>query len=191
MRPTATAFGAPSGSWRAATTTAAGGLGAACAASIARIRSGGRNGFCRDTTSESSGISDRKFSGVIPEMAITGRFGTRSRNVAIRSKPLAPCRKISTIARSKLDRANSFTADATLSASTISKPLMRSTMEIIVRTLAWSSTTSTRGIEALPDRSCGQLTTKFPDFSGFAGIIRPVVKRRLPARPSSSAGFVG
>ena len=92
-----------------------------CAASIARIKSGGRNGFCRQTTSESSGISDRKSSAVIPEIAMTGRPGARVRSAVIRSEPLVPCRKISTIARSKLAVSNSFNADAALSASTISK----------------------------------------------------------------------
>jgi len=118
------------------------------AASIARIRSGGRNGFCRQTTPESSGASDRKSSAVIPEIATTGGPGTRPRSVVISSEPLVPCRKISTIARSKLDSSNRFSAAAAFSASTISKRWMRSTMEIIVRTSAWSSTTSTRGIEA-------------------------------------------
>ena len=89
--------------YRAAAATASAGCRRdPCAASIARIRSGGRNGFCRQTTSESSGVSDRKSSAVIPEIATTGRPGTRARSVAIRSEPLVPCRKISTIARSKL-----------------------------------------------------------------------------------------
>ena len=60
----------------------------------------GRNGFCRQTTSASSGDLARKSSAVIPEIATTGKSGTRSRIVAIRSEPLEPCRKISTIARS-------------------------------------------------------------------------------------------
>src|SRR5215208_4796479 len=44
------------------------------AASIARIKSSGRNGFCRQTTSENSGVSDRKSSAVIPEIAMTDRL---------------------------------------------------------------------------------------------------------------------
>ena len=52
--------------------------------------------------SQSSGDSDRKSSAVIPDIATTGRSGTRSRSMPIRSEPLVSCRKISTIARSKL-----------------------------------------------------------------------------------------
>ena len=116
------------------------------AVSIARTRSFGRNGFCRQTTSASSGDSVTKSSVVIPEIATTGRFGMRSRIIPMRSRPLVPCRKISTIARSKLDSSIAFNAAVALAASTISKRCTRSTMEIIARTSAWSSITMIRGI---------------------------------------------
>ena len=60
----------------------------------------GRNGFCRHTTSESSDDAETKSSAVIPDIATTGKPGTRSRICLITSRPLVPCRKISTIARS-------------------------------------------------------------------------------------------
>jgi hypothetical protein len=66
----------------AAATAAADGWSDPCAASTARVKSGGRNGFCRQTTSESSGISGKKSSAVIPEIAMTGRPGTRARGRA-------------------------------------------------------------------------------------------------------------
>ena len=74
----------------------------ALAASMARTRSLGRNGFCRHTTSEYSGAEATKSSVVMPDIATIGRSGMRSRIILMRSKPLVPCRKISTIARSKL-----------------------------------------------------------------------------------------
>src|ERR1700712_5235409 len=61
------------------------------AAPIARVRSPGRNGFCRQTISACPGDLDRKSSAVMPDIATTGRAGTRSRLVAVRLEPFEPC----------------------------------------------------------------------------------------------------
>ena len=135
-------------SWPFSATRAAGRRppAAARAASMARTSSFGRNGFCRQTTSARSGHCDTKSSVVMPDMATTARSDARSRIMVMRSQPLVPSRKISTIATSKLVPSNACNAAVAFAASTISKRWTRSTMEIIVRTSAWSSTTRMRGI---------------------------------------------
>ena len=67
------------------------------------------------------GDAETKSSAVIPDIATTGKPGTRSRISPITSRPLVPCRKISTIARSNSAPSNSFNPASALAASTTSK----------------------------------------------------------------------
>jgi hypothetical protein len=87
-----------------------------CASSTARTSWCRGNGFCRHTTLENSGDAGRKSSVVIPDIATTGKSGTRSRIRPISSKPLARSRKMSTMAISNAESSNAFDPVAALAA---------------------------------------------------------------------------
>src|SRR5712664_1206013 len=115
------------------------------AASIARTSSFGRNGFCRHITSESSGDAETKSSVVIPD------GDDRQIWNALTHHP-DDVETVDSMQKDIDDReiefgiSNFFSPAAPLAASTISKWLTRSTIEIIARTSDWSSITRMRGI---------------------------------------------
>src|SRR6202041_129661 len=93
----------------------------AIATSVARTSSAGRNGFRKQTTPESSGNSATKSSVVMPDIATIGKPGTRSRILAMTSRPLVPPRKMSMTATSNAAPSNSFSPAASVATPTTSK----------------------------------------------------------------------